>query len=400
MPEPELNQSAPVEPPSGAPGATKIATPDNGSNVVLGHSRKPAHDVPAYFAAALDDAERLLKYAAEIGIDVDDITRNSILEARATIGSGWNPKTAANLLAALTKLSAQLKPVTAESLRTFNTGATVHSYWIVAICLAACIVPFSLASFVSSGISQTIKADIATANDLAVKLGTQFGSPPAEAATAAPGAPSGPAPSAPPGLSRVEVVTELQTFASTIRAIHARARQLDWFIFNTVRDPFSGLGGDEYKSKFQLPVPLPAQLGAVATNRVGVYQDVRSFAQDGIDDVSVFYGAIATCILPVLYALLGTCAYLLRSFSQDMSNRTFVPSHSVSARFLIAAIGGAVVGLFNNFTISQGASISPLAIAFLVGYAVDVFFSFLEGLIQAFTKNKGPAAAPASGARS
>jgi len=86
-----------------------------------------------------------------------------------------------------------------------------------------------------------------------------------------------------------------------------------------------------------------------------------------------------------------------------MSSRTFVPSHSDSARFLIAAIGGAVVGLFNNFTINQGASIPPLAIAFLVGYAVDVFFSFLEGLIQAFTRSKGnstvPAAAPAPGAK-
>jgi hypothetical protein len=63
-----------------------------------------------------------------------------------------------------------------------------------------------------------------------------------------------------------------------------------------------------------------------------------------------------------------------------MATRTFVPSVANSARFLIAAIGGAVVGLFDNFTITQGASIPPLAIAFLVGYAVDVFFSSLEGV--------------------
>jgi putative flippase GtrA len=68
------------------------------------------------------------------------------------------------------------------------------------------------------------------------------------------------------------------------------------------------------------------------------------------------------------------------------------------ARFLIAGIGGAVVGLFSNFTITQGASISPLAIAFLVGYAVDVFFAFLEGLLQAFSRRKGSAGSPASGA--
>ena len=48
---------------------------------------------------------------------------------------------------------------------------------------------------------------------------------------------------------------------------------------------------------------------------------------------------------------------------------------------------------------SQGASVPPLAIAFIVGHGVDVFFSFLEGLIQAFTQSKStpsPAAALAS----
>lgn len=54
------------------------------------------------------------------------------------------------------------------------------------------------------------------------------------------------------------------------------------------------------------------------------------------------------------------------------------PSETNLARFLIAGIGGAVVGLFNNLNITQGASIPPLALAFLVGYAVDVFFAFLE----------------------
>jgi len=133
-----------------------------------------------------------------------------------------------------------------------------------------------------------------------------------------------------------------------------------------------------------------------ADSRIQVYQDVRYFAQTLLDDVSTFYGAITTCLLPALYALLGTCAYLLRSFEDQMRSRTFIPSVANSARFLIAGIGGAVVGLFNNFTITQGASIPPLAIAFLVGYAVDVFFSFLEGLLQAFTKTKTTVSAVAS----
>jgi hypothetical protein len=76
-----------------------------------------------------------------------------------------------------------------------------------------------------------------------------------------------------------------------------------------------------------------------------------------------------------------------------MGTRTFILSRANSARFLIAVIGGAVVGLFDNFTIGQGASIPPLAIAFLVGYGVEVFFSFLDGLLQPLTK--GRANAPA-----
>jgi hypothetical protein len=124
-----------------------------------------------------------------------------------------------------------------------------------------------------------------------------------------------------------------------------------------------------------------------------VYQDVRYFGQSLLDDMGFYYGAITICLLPALYALLGTCAYLLRTFELQMATRTFVPSVGDSARFLIAAIGGSVVGLFNNFTIGQGASIPPLALAFLVGYAVDVFFAFLEGLLNAFTKKNSPPAA-------
>src|SRR5205085_11837473 len=175
----------------------------------------------------------------------------------------------------------------------------------------------------------------------------------------------------PAGLDQADVITELQLYASTIRAIDARARQLNVLVFRAERDPFASLRKDPEKihSKFQLPLGL-LNLPEAAEERTSVYQDVRYFAQSLLDDVSFYYGAISTCLLPVLYALLGTCAYLLRTFEQQMTTRTFTPSIADSARFLVAAIGGAVVGLFNNFTITQAASIPPLAIAFLVGYAV------------------------------
>ncbi|MGA7413300.1 MAG: hypothetical protein WBW33_22690 [Bryobacteraceae bacterium] len=358
-------------------------------------------DPPAYFHEALEDAERLLKYASEIGLDIDDDIRDHVLTARVAVTAGWDEPTAANLLAALAKLAARLRPVTAESLKACEADArsTVRHDLRVAIWLAAFIVPFSLASFVATAISNTIKQDITTANDLAVTLRAQLGPPPS-ATGAAPSITPPQTPGAVGAIPDATIISELQQYASVIRTIDARARQLNVLVFFIERDPFAAIRTDPAKvhEKFQLPTGLP-NFSVAADERTGVYQDVRYFAQNLVDDVSFFYGAISACVLPALYALLGTCAYLLRSFEQQIANRTFTPSVANSARFLIAAIGGAVVGLFNNFTIGQGASISPLAIAFLVGYAVDVFFTFLEGMLQAFTKGN-TTSPPASGGRS
>ncbi|WP_446742522.1 hypothetical protein [Silvibacterium acidisoli] len=255
----------------------------------------------------------------------------------------------------------------------------------------------------TTAISNAIKQDITTANELAVRLRAQLGPLPPIPSAQSSAADTATATAEPPatnlanGTNSGDVITELQLFASTTRAIDARARQLNVLVFGAERDPFAGIRKDQQKlhDTFQLPSGLP-NLAIAANERTRVYQDVRYFAQNLLDDVSFFYGAMGTCILPVLYALLGTCAYLLRNFEQQLRTRTYSPTRANSARFLIAAIGGAVVGLFKNFNISDGASIPPLAIAFLIGYAVDVFFSFLEGLIQSFTRNTTPSSnAPA-----
>ncbi len=398
---------------------------------------KPHPDYPR----AVDDALRLLVYAAETGRTVEDATRNSILRAKVAAGAsgtGWDETISAGLLVALAKLSADLKPITAESLAASSgqlskPAITTLKWW--AFAMAILIIPFSVLGFVSASISSAIRADIQTANDLVVKLKGELGTQLAPIA----GTVDKPFPA---GLNEGDVITQLQQYASTIRAIDARSRQLNWFVFKTIRDPFANLRWDSQESNdkrnekkpktateennrqplrpmtsdrqkidavencrepievlsddneeklrvmFQLPVGLPNKPCTLDTLTT-TYEDVRSFAQDVLDLVSVSYGAVNTCLLPILYALLGTCAYLLRCFEQELKTLTFTPSSRANwARFLVAGIGGAVVGLFGNFSITEGASISPLAIAFLVGYAVDVFFSFLEGLMKSFTKPK------------
>src|ERR1051326_3451322 len=115
----------------------------NAQNTIRQSVPRP-FEVTPLFRDTLEDAERLLKYAAEIGIEIETDIRNGILEARATFSTGWNEATAGNLLASLTKLAARLKPVTAESMKVSKLDATTtwRSYWIVAILLASIIIPY------------------------------------------------------------------------------------------------------------------------------------------------------------------------------------------------------------------------------------------------------------------
>jgi len=137
-----------------------------------------------------------------------------------------------------------------------------------------------------------------------------------------------------------------------------------------------------------------SHLGTVAVfDRIPIDQKERSFAQGLLDDASVSYGAITACLLPVLYALLDTCAYLLRTFEKQISARTFTPSIVNSVRFLIAGIGGGVVEprqlhhhVRNLHTVSSKRVLGRIR--------CQCLFLVLESLLQTFTRNKSQASSP------
>lgn len=312
----------------------------------------------------LKHAEYLLNYAIETGIEVEQNIAEPVINARRLGYEVWDGPDASALVTAITKLAAKLHPVTAETLRACREDAprAIRSYKRIVYCLAGFIIPLSMISFIYTAISNSITADLKTANELAVTLHTQLDT----SNSANNNQP------APPGS-----LSALQQFAATMRAIYSRTRQLNGFV------PY--MGWDPYKGsydKMQLPADLKnvtATLQNEVNDKTKVYQDVRLYATTVQDATSVVWGAVSSSILPVLYALLGACAFVLRSFTKQTETRTFAPSYATPARFIIAAIGGGVVGLFSNFTIGQGASLSPLAAAFLIGYATDIFFTFLEG---------------------
>ena len=352
-----------------------------------------------YLLDKLGEAELLLGYAAEVGIKVEDQVRDDILKARVERdGGGITERTAARLLSALTTLAVDVRPVSVESLKSCADPRVarkpIRLYGTIAVIAGFVIVIFSVLAFVSASISEKIKTDVATANGLASKLRTELGPAPL------------PDPSLtntmnetnnavilpkelvwfgtngiPAGLSDKDVISDLQEFAATMRDIEGYARQLKYCLFDFASDSRTN------RASLELTPGLNFRLAQELTEKVAQYQRVRSFGNKFQERVTVYYGAIATCILPVFYALLGAVAYLLRLYEDQFKNRTLIAGDKHIARFLIAGIGGLVVGLFSNVT--QGITISPFAIAFLVGYAVDVFFAFLEGLLQMFKRGQG-----------
>ena len=353
----------------------------------------------------LKHAEHLLNYAVEAGIELDADIAQRIIAAKRLGPAIWDSPDAGALIAAITKLAAKLHPVTAETLRACREDApgAIRGYKRVVYALAAIIIPLSIYSFVCTALSNSITTDLSTANNLVTTLHTQL-----DSTTTIP-----PEQIAPPGS-----LSEAQQFAALMRAIYSRTQQLNWLVPYKRWDPFRSSSGaprpDAKTESGSAPAPadaktepapaastpaspdhamgpyaqmqlppnlrnLTGKLQAEVDNLTKVYQDVRLYATNIQDDTSIVLGALSACILPVLYALLGACAYVLRTFTEQTDKRTFAPSYATPARFIIAAIGGEVVGLFSNF--GQGASLSPLALAFLVGYATDIFFSFLEGSI-------------------
>ena len=58
-------------------------------------------------------------------------------------------------------------------------------------------------------------------------------------------------------------------------------------------------------------------------------------------------------------------------------------------RIVIALLVGFLISLFTDFSTKTG--LTPIALAFVIGYSVDVFFTFIDSVV---TRLKTPVATP------
>ncbi|WP_027154903.1 hypothetical protein [Mesorhizobium sp. WSM2561] len=328
----------------------------------------------AQFAHLRDDANILLAYAAEAGIEVGNDVAQPIIAATQKGDDFWNGNEVGAFLSAITKLAAKLRPVTAGTLRACQEDASfaIRGYKRLVYTLAVFIVPISIITFISAGISNVIKANLEVANSAVVTLHAKL-------STTKPG-------------EATNGLLDLQQFAVAARAVKSRSDQLNYTLLGTIKHKDLDDDFEVRPNIIDRFEPVKEEVSRLTSK----YQNVRFYANNVLDSASIVWGAVTASILPVLYALLGACAAVLRAFTQHYEARTFSRSYATPARFIIAGIGGGIIGLFGNLDIGKGLTPSPLALAFLVGYAADIFFSLLEGSIPASRVPQRPAATPGS----
>jgi hypothetical protein len=105
---------------------------------------------------------------------------------------------------------------------------------------------------------------------------------------------------------------------------------------------------------------------------------------------------IQTYVLPILYGLLGAFAFILRRLSKELSEKSFSPESRIKhvLRLHLGAMAGLSVGWFfgnDGSSTVNISSLSPLALAFLAGYNVDLIFASMDMLIESISAKSGAA---------
>ena len=288
---------------------------------------------------------------------------------------------------------------TAESL-------DLNTYFRWTLILAAVIVPVSIVMFINTSISNDV-GNLLKENDAAAiamheqlvnyqSALDQIARNPAEHPNQN-GSPRNLA-GVSQALAAPTLIEKLAQFARVSRQIFAESQVLNFFVFKAASAPsWANASEDVRRENLELNVrtgdttdptlSFPSVINE-GFQKLAVYQDIRAFAKQTQQMNLLIYGAITAYVLPVAYSLLGACAFVLRNMAARTGIETYRPSYFNRTRLIIALIAGTVVGLFNNFT--QGVSVSPLALAFLVGYAADVFFSFLDAFVHTFERLRDP----------
>jgi hypothetical protein len=385
----------------------------------------------------------MVSYGAQNGKLLAEADVQALSNARTALQNrAWNADTEAAFYAAMSRIAHALSPVVAETAGDeARRGAriAIRIYTRAAMFLTVVVISLSCLLFVVNQISSDIANYVKENDATALTMHNQLIAHEAAIADASNKNDYGALLALQNSQPALQIKEELQKFAMNNRQLYANISRISWITrfahLGTIRSPYKQpcIKGEKVLSfqstyrhwadleysrdkrlandfqcnpvitrealEMTLPVlsvpyvangePIPPNIGsevvAQGFQKIAVYQDIRAMALYACDIILSFVGAVTGFLLPVLYAWLGACAAILRQLSADSAASTFHPEHSKvanRAHVTSAVIVGISIGLFTKL-LEGGKDISPLALAFVAGYASDKFFYFVDRLVGA-----------------
>ena len=93
-------------------------------------------------------------------------------------------------------------------------------------------------------------------------------------------------------------------------------------------------------------------------------------------------------LLPLLYGWIGATAYVVRSLAREARERLYRRENDTAytLRIFLGSLAGLAIGWFlKPEDVTGFNAISPFALAFAAGYSVDLLFTLLDKIVNAFS---------------
>lgn len=312
---------------------------------------------------AVQDAQRLLAYIARDGESLlDETITQKLVDAKFLLANNqWNPMVEAEFLLQYDRLSAMIYPVTVQSINAIvpqsmnkkrertKAERAVRGYRRTTMVSLVFLIMLQVYWLSGSDLLQNLKSlDTAYAQQVDAI---------AKADAAAP-------------------VPDLQPLKNRIQANY---RLL--VVWNSVWSFGSHLGTKQGQDN-------------------DVMFGVLFYEQMQAADFAL--NAFQGYLLPLLYGLLGALIFVLRTLLREIRALTYNFDSDIRyrLRMTLGALAGMIVGWFLKPDDAEAlASLSPMALAFLMGYNVDVLFSIMDRAIDSIKsqidkESPGPALTP------
>jgi hypothetical protein len=350
------------------PQAPRTREEDNAMSTSDGIGRDHPVTPANQLADAVEAANTLLYHAVSSGQDVPCTVRDPIIRARATVerGTALADDEEGRFLDAYAKLALRVAPVTAATLAATSrryirrgwlgslTGFRAVSdaqrlaarFGLIALCLIAAIA--------GGEWMRALIGSIAAAEK-------QFGSNSQELS---------------------EAITRREAIEDQIAMIaQGNGSSPDTASVGAMREALKGRLS-EINAKIWALRFANGELDDTISKGYETIERIPFVSRDNLKHVSTPLGGF---LLPVLYGALGTCAFVMRSLFREMVDRTFDARRTgeFTVRIFLGMLSGLTVQWLvvrSDGTVAGG--VTPVVLAFVGGYSVEMLFTAMDRLVQ------------------